>query len=417
MPAQSPQNRPLQPLQRRLGLPAAIVIGLASMLGAGVFSVWGPAAKAAGSGPALLTALAVAALIAYCNARSSARLAAMHPQAGGAYLYGTKRLHPAAGFAAGWGFLVGKTASAAAMALTFGNYLLPDHPKALGLAAVVVLGAVNLLGVKKTAAASAVFASVTIAVLCAVVITGLTGPVAAQELGDARPWGVLTAAGFIFFAFAGYARIATLGEEVKRPEWTIPRAIPIALGITLVVYAAVAVTALSVLGPGTLAGSRAPLSDLASAGAPALEPLVAIGAGIAVAGVLLSLLAGIGRTALAMARDRRLPVGLAAVSERFGVPWAAELAAGALVLVIVATLDLAGAIGFSSFCVLVYYAVANGSAITLDRRLPLPWIGLAGCLLVAASLPTASVLGGLAVFAAGAIWYACTRRPARTAGS
>ncbi|WP_100448605.1 APC family permease [Glycomyces xiaoerkulensis] len=405
MPAQSSQSRPSPALRRRIGLPSAIAIGLASMLGAGVFSVWGPAAAAAGSGPALLTALAIAGVIAYCNARASARLAALHPQAGGTYVYGTRRLGPEAGFAAGWGFLIGKTASAAAMALTLGNYLLPDHPRVLGIAAVVAFCAINLLGVKKTAVASAVFATVTIAVLAAVVIAGAAVPVAGRGVGDADPWGVLTAAGFIFFAFAGYARIATLGEEVKRPERTIPRAIPIALAITLAVYAAVALTALGVLGPGMLAGSEAPLADLAAASAPALEPVVAIGAGIAVAGVLLSLLAGIGRTALAMARDRRLPGPLAAVSVRFGVPWAAEVAAGVVVLVIVATFDLAGAIGFSSFCVLVYYAVTNASATTLDPRAPLPWIGLAGCLLIAASLPLESVLSGLAVFAIGAVWY------------
>jgi APA family basic amino acid/polyamine antiporter len=385
------------------------------MLGAGVFAVWGPAASAAGSGPGLLAALTLAGFIAYCNADSTARLAALHPQAGGAYIYGTRRLHPAAGFTAGWAFLVGKTASAAAMALTLGAYLLPEHPRALAAAAVVAFCAINLLGVKKTALASAVFAASTLAVLTAVVIAGLTGPVAAQPLGDTHVWGVLTAAGFIFFAFAGYARIATLGEEVTDPERTIPRAVPIALGITFAVYLLVAVTALIVLGAGTLATSTAPLADLAGAGAPALKPLVAIGAGIAVAGVLLSLLAGIGRTALAMARDRRLPGGLAAVSERFGVPWAAEIAASAVVLVLVSTLDLAGAIGFSSFCVLVYYAVANASAATLDRRALVPWLGLAGCLLVAASLPSSAVLGGLAVFAVGAAWYALTEHRAKNA--
>lgn len=406
-----PRERPT--LQRRLGLPSAITIGLASMLGAGVFAVWAPAARAAGSG--LLTALVIAGIIAYCNARSSARLAALYPQAGGAYVYGTRRLHPAAGFAAGWAFLVGKTASAAAMALTLGAYLLPEHPRAIAAAAVVAFCAINLLGVKKTALASALFAAITLAVLAAVVTAGLTGPVAAQPHVDTHPWGVLTAAAFLFFAFAGYARIATLGEEVKDPERTIPRAIPIALGIVFAVYLLVAVTVLSVLGAGTLATSTAPLADLAGAGAPALKPIVAIGAGVAVAGVLLSLLAGIGRTALAMARDRRLPGALTAVSQRFGVPWAAEVAACGLVLVLVSTLDLAGAIGFSSFCVLVYYAVANASAVTLDRRAPLPWLGLAGCLLVAASLPLTSVLGGLAVFAVGAGWYALTAHRARAA--
>lgn len=413
MPAQPPLDRPSPPLRRHLGLPSAIAIGLASTLGAGVFVVWGPAAEAAGSGAALLAALAAAGLVAYCNADSSARLAVRHPRAGGAYVYGTERLHPAAGFAAGWGFLVGKTASAAAMALTFGHYLLPGHYRALAVAVVIALCAVNLLGVKRTAVAAAIFASVTVGVLAAVVIAGLAGPGAGQGLDRGQPWGVLTAAGFLFFAFAGYARIATLGEEVKRPEWTIPRAVPIALAITFTVYAVVAVTALSVLGTGTLAGSKTPLAVLAAAGAPALEPLVAVGAGIAAAGVLLSLLAGIGRTALAMARDRRLPGGLAAVSERFGVPWVAELIVSAVVIAIVVTFDLAAAIGFSSFCALVCYAIANAAATTLERRTPVPWIGMAGCLLIAASLPPNAVLGGLSVFAIGAIWYLIGERARR----
>ena len=98
------------------------------MIGAGVFAAIGPAAEAAGSG--LLIGLAVAAVVAYCNATSSAQLAAIYPASGGTYVYGRERLGPLWGFLAGWGFVVGKTASCAAMALTFGAYAGPDARRA-----------------------------------------------------------------------------------------------------------------------------------------------------------------------------------------------------------------------------------------------------------------------------------------------
>ncbi|MCZ9345357.1 amino acid permease, partial [Streptomyces sp. TRM76130] len=115
-------------------------------------------------------------------------------------------------------------------------------------------------------------------------------------------------------AFAGYARIATLGEEVRDPERTLRRAVPLALGIALTVYAVVAVAVLAVLGPDRLARSGAPLADaVRAAGAPGLVPVVGAGAGVAAAGSLLALILGVSRTALAMARDRHLPHALAAV--------------------------------------------------------------------------------------------------------
>jgi APA family basic amino acid/polyamine antiporter len=232
---------------------------------------------------------------------------------------------------------------------------------------------------------------------------------------------VLQAAGLLFFAFAGYARIATLGEEVRDPERTIPRAVPIALGVALVVYAAVAVSVLAVLGPEGTAASKAPLADAARAGSlHALAPLVRAGAVVGSLGVLLSLLAAVSRTVLAMARDRELPGALAAIEPRRRVPARAELAIAAPVAVLAATLDLRGAIGFSSFAVLVYYLIANASAWTLpapQRRWPraLAGVGLAGCALLAATLPPAAVAAGAGVLAVGALARA-TRLRASTAG-
>ncbi|MFJ5875040.1 APC family permease [Streptomyces sp. NPDC093088] len=404
-------------LRRTLGVPDAVVIGLGSMIGAGIFASLAPAARAAGSG--LLIGLALAAVVAYCNATSSARLAARYPASGGTYVYGRERLGEFWGHLAGWAFVVGKTASCAAMALTVGSYVWPGQAHAVAVAAVVALTAVNYAGVQRSALLTRAIVALVLAVLAAVVVASLTsGAADAARLdvgSDATFGGVLQAAGLLFFAFAGYARIATLGEEVRDPARTIPRAIPIALGIALVVYVLVAVSVLTVLGPDGLAGATAPLADAArAAGADRLVPLVRVGAAIAALGSLLALILGVSRTTLAMARDRHLPHVLAAVHPRFRVPHRAELAVGAVVAVVAATADVRGAIGFSSFGVLVYYAVANASAWTLTvaegrpARI-VPVVGLAGCLVLAFALPASSVIGGAAVLALGAAVYGVRR--------
>ncbi|MFE5048875.1 APC family permease [Streptomyces sp. NPDC056637] len=400
-------------LQRRLGVPDAVMIGLGSMIGAGIFTSLAPAARAASSG--LLTGLAVAAVVAYCNATSSARLAALYPASGGTYVYGRERLGAFWGCLAGWAFIVGKTASCAAMALTVGSYIWPGQAHAIAVAAVVALTAVNYTGMQKSALLTRVIVAVVLAVLTAVAVACLTSgavDTARLDVGpDATLGGVLQAAGLLFFAFAGYARIATLGEEVQDPARTIPRAIPIALGITLVVYMAVAVSVLLVLGPGGLATTDAPLTDAArAAGADWLTPVVRVGAAVAALGSLLALILGVSRTTLAMARDHHLPHALAAVHPKFKVPHRAELLVGAVVATAAATTDLRGAIGFSSFGVLAYYAIANASAWTLPpaqgrpARI-IPALGLAGCLALAFALPASSVISGAVVLAVGTAAY------------
>lgn len=401
-----------QELRRSLGLFDAVVIGLGSMVGAGIFVALGPAAGVAGSG--LLLGLALAGAVAYCNAMASARLAARYPASGGTYVYGRERLGPFWGYLAGWGFVVGKTASCAAMALTVGSYVWPEQAHAVAVAAVVALTAVNYAGVQKSALLTRVIVAGVLAVLVAVVVSCLgSDAVDAGRLapgGDVSAGGVLQAAGLLFFAFAGYARIATLGEEVRDPARTIPRAVPLALGIALVVYAGVAVSVLSVLGVRELGDSVAPLADAArAAGADWLVPVVRVGAAVAALGSLLALILGVSRTTLAMARDGHLPRTLAAVHPRFKVPHHAELAVGLVVAVVAATADVRGAIGFSSFGVLVYYAIANAASWTLGSGRVLAVAGLAGCLALAFALPLSSVLAGTAVLAAGAVMYAVRR--------
>ena len=407
-------------LARRLGTGDAVVIGLSSMIGAGVFSAFGPAARAAGGG--LLIGLALAGGVAYCNAVASAQLAAQYPTSGGTYVYGRERLGDWWGFVAGWGFVVGKTASCAAMALTFASYAVAGPmwaDRLVGVAAVVALTAANYRGISRTVDVARLLVAVSILALVVVVLAIATSPRAdTTRIGfsSVGAYGVLQAAGLLFFAFAGYARIATLGEEVRDPSRTIPRAVPMTLAIALGLYLVVGLAALSGAGPAALAASSRPLATAARAADAAWAlPVVRIGAAVASLGSLLALIAGIGRTTLAMARNRDLPRWLASVHPRYQVPDHAELAVSIAVVLLVATTDLRNAIGFSSFGVLLYYAIANASAYTQrasERRWPrvLNVAGLAGCVVLVAALPWTAVVAGSGVLLAGLVGRAVARR-------
>ncbi|KAG4074733.1 hypothetical protein HA402_007009 [Bradysia odoriphaga] len=395
------------PLARRLTLRDAVAIGLGSMIGAGVFSVWGPAVDAAGS--ALLTALGFAAVIAYCNATASAQLAAAHPVAGGTYAYARAEIGPWCGFIAGWCFVIGKIASCAAMAMTFAAYAAPAGWEVpVAVTAVVALGAVNCFGVTRTAALTRMLVVVSLLGLAVVVAAGFAAPAApdAAALPVPGAYGVLQGAGLLFFAFAGYARIATMGEEVVHPARTIPRAIVLALGGAVIVYVLVAISVLRVLGDDV---GAAPLADIvAAAGWPALAPVVRIAAATASLGALLALLTGIGRTTLAMAREHDLPGFLAHVDARWQVPRRAEIAVTAVVVAIVLATDLRGAIGFSSFGVLLYYLIANAAAFRQTgaaRRHPrwLQVLGALGCVVLVSTLPPMAVAIGVGVVIIGIV--------------
>ena len=395
-------------LARRLGLTDAAFIGLGSMIGAGVFAVWAPAAQAAGAG--LLIGLAIAAVIAFCNATASAQLAAVHPTSGGTYAYGRAELGPWWGFIAGWCFVIGKLASCAAMALVFAAYAAPPGwERPVAVAAVVGLATVNLFGVSRTAQLIRVIVVVVLLGLAVVVAAGVTAephPIEAESLLGGGIPGILQAAGLLFFAFAGYARIATMGEEVRDPARNIPRAIVIALCAAVVIYAIIALVTITTLGP-ALASSTAPLADVATAaGWGWAQPVIRIAAAAASLGALLALIAGIGRTGLAMAREGDLPRVFAAVHPRWRVPHRAEIAIAIIVIAAVLLVDLRGAIGFSSFGVLLYYLIANLSALRqrgAARRYPraLQVVGVVGCAALAFSLPWQAVVAGAAVVAFG----------------
>ncbi|MET1089852.1 MAG: APC family permease [Arthrobacter sp.] len=397
-----------QQLQRRLGTFDAATIGLGSMLGAGVFAVFAPAAALAGN--LLVVSVVLAGVVAYCNAVASAALAAKYPTSGGTYVYGRKQLGEWPGFLAGWGFVTGKTASCAAMAMTFGTYVAGSYAVPVAVAAVVVLTAVNLLGITRTALLTRILLCVVLAALAFVAVAAIVGPHPSGEPGPVSTGGlggVLPAAGLLFFAFAGYARIATLGEEVKDPARSIPRAVLAALASAFVIYLVLAVLLLNHLPGGRLAATKTPLLEAVlqsqfAAGAAVVQA----GAAAACLGALLALITGVGRTALAMARERDLPPPLARIGGKHTVPYIAEVAVAGVVVLLLLTTDVMTVVGFSSFGVLLYYAVANAAAFTLDVHpgYAPKWLNAAGflaCLVLAFTLPAASVLTMAAVLAAG----------------
>lgn len=418
-PARVPiASTPHEQQKRSLTLGDAVAIGGAAVLGAGVFTVFGPAAQSAGR--FLLLALVIAALVAIANALSTAQLAAALPVAGGAYTFGREYLGPWPGYLAGLMFIVGKLASCAAISLAVGAYTWPGQARWVALAAVLALFAVNAAGVARTARAARVSVGVVLTVLGLAIVVAIAAPpllaVNPGGLGSAPSQGsadgagvtgfagIAQAAGLLFFAFAGYARIATLGEEVKEPRVTIPKAIILTLCGVLTLYSALAGVLVWRLGLHRLATSATPVRDVVES-VPMAGPVVVIGAAIACLGSLLALLAGISRTALAMARVGDLPHRLSSLSPR-GVPLVAEAVSAGVVVVLIWVIDLRSAIALSSVCVLLYYLVANLSALrqgSSERRIPraIPLFGALGCLGLAFSLPRDAVLAAAIVLVLG----------------
>jgi basic amino acid/polyamine antiporter, APA family len=424
-PAASSAASPLAPpgsgrLRRELGLLDATGIGFGAIVGAGIFVVTGVAAGIAG--PAFLAGLVVAAIAATCNALSSAQLAAEYPHAGGTYEYGYRVLDPWAGFTAGWMFLASKTAAAGTVALGLAGYidgLVPGlNPRVIAVGAIVAFTALNYFGVRRSSRANLAIVTISLGTLVVFVLAGIPS----FEAANLRPFapagvrGTLEAAAILFFAYTGYARIATLAEEVRDPKHTIPRAILITIGGAVLLYFAVALVAVGSVGAASLAATAAPLQVAASEFRyPAIATLVSVGGVTAMLGVILSQLLGLSRMSFAMARRGDLPRFLQAVHPRHGVPHRAVLAIGASAAIVAATGTLRGVASAASFTILIYYGIANLAAFRMPAAAKLysdvvPIVGFASCALLAVSLTPSVMLAGLAILGVGLIGRFVLRR-------
>ena len=434
-------DTPPAALRRELGTFGATMMGLGSIVGTGVFVSIGIAAGVAG--PAVVLAVVVAGGLALCNALSSAQLAASHPTSGGTYEYGYAYLSPWLGFSAGWMFLCAKSASAATAALGFAGYavvLAGDSASAmvgagagsgvpwrvvLAAGAVLALVAVVCAGMRRSSAVNVAIVSVTLASLVFFVVAGLPGAID-RAGATLRPFfgspgtgargalpGLLEASALMFVAYTGYGRIATLGEEVKQPRRTIPRAIGLTIAVTVALYVAVSFVGVASAGAAGfgVAGTEeaAPLAVVARGfGIESAPTILSIGAVTAMLGVLLNLVLGLSRVMLAMGRRGDLPTGLARIDAQGTVPRRAVLLTGAIIIALVSIGSIKLAWSFSAFTVLVYYAITNLAAIRMPdaERLYHPaiaWIGLAGCLGLAFWVEPRVWIAGLGVLAAGLV--------------
>lgn len=405
------------------------------MVGAGVFVGFGPAAAAAG--PAVLLSLLVAAVTACLCALSTLQVSTAmqsRPEAGpdlgsGGAVRSAARilLGPYCSFFAGWTLLCSLVFSAAVLALAFGTYVLPGHPTAAAAGAVVLVAALNLLGVRGSPWATRFMAAFVAAVLAfgAVVAFNETGPGAEPAPGapiEASVSGVLKAAGLLFFLFAGFQRLGSLGPAVHNARRNLPLAVPAAVVVCCALYLLVGDSLLDYFGPDALAVATAPL----------LEPMAAVGSGIgtgamtlaaaaATLGGLWAVSAAAGRTSTGMAYDADLPAPFRFPADpRPGrhrdAPVVAELLGAALVLALVLTSSLNLLIGLASFGLLIHAALGAVCAFLLRSRSrysprAVNALGAAGALLLALALPPLCIVLMLLVLAAGLVVRLSFRRP------
>ena len=379
----------------------AVSIGVASMLGAGVFVVFGPVADLTGS--LMPLAILLAGFVAYLNAGSISQLASRVPKSGGAYSYARHYLNPTWGFLAGASFLVGKIASSAAIALVVAEYVSAENLIPFALGAVLIMTLVNIAGINRTALGSKVLAGITLLFFAVLITAASFAPAASPALAPGSISNIPSAAALVFFAFAGYARVATLANEVTNSSKSVPRAIAWSLGIVGVVYLALGFLLPRKLGS-DLEGSLTPIADMAAVSLPNVNSSsVAIFAALAGLGSLLALLAGMTRTAAVMADDGELSRGFR-IRLKNGVPIVAEVVIALLVGILVLFGSVVLTIGLSSFAVLSYYAIANLAAFRQPKTESgrpkwLNLIGLASCLLLALSVPSQGLIMGVAVLA------------------
>lgn len=407
-------EKPINVLSRHLGLKDAVGIGLGAIIGAGIFVVTGVAAGI--SGPAFIISLILAGIIATFNALSSAQLAAVYSQSGGTYEYGYRLLHPLAGFSAGWMFLISKLAAGSVVAIGFGSYfyqLVPiGSPMILAVCAVMLLTLANFFGIKKTGYLNLFIVGFTILSLLYLSISGIPEIDTANFIPFA-PFGlsgIAEATALLFFAFTGYARIATLAEEVKDPAATIPTAIIITIVTAILLYVIVSIVALGVIGSQEMAGSISPLQLVSnSLSTPGIRTITSLGASTAMLGVLLSQILGISRMMLAMGRKKDLMPIFDRVHHKHKVPHYGIFITG----LVIAGLSLIGKFEFilasAAFTILLYYTITNLAALRQKKEFQrfgkaVPVLGLSGCILMALSLDVEVILLGFILLIIGHIF-------------
>jgi APA family basic amino acid/polyamine antiporter len=340
-------------------------------------------------------------------------------------------ISPFAGFLVGSLWLFAQIVAGAAISLGFASYFVAISPifplKTVAVVAAIVLTGLNLIGIKQSTAVNNILVIIKIAILCLFIGFGIF-QIHPQNFSPFSPngsFGILQGAGFIFFAYLGFGRIATLGEEVKNPKRNLPLAVLIALVVSVIIYVLTGLTATGLQNYQILAESGSPIAEAAKVmGNFTIVAAVSLGALIATASVLLTNLIGSSRVAFAMARNGQLPKSIAKVSSRFGTPYLSVVVMGALLTALVSALDLKQTVAITSFAILSVHLTVNFSAIRLRKkmlsstgfRVPLyplvPSLGFLSCIILMFSLPQESWAVAAVVVIVSAALYLLLKRKA-----
>jgi APA family basic amino acid/polyamine antiporter len=410
-------------LKRTLNLFDATSIGIGAIIGAGIFVVLGIATGYAG--PAVVISMVIAGTVALFTALSFAELGSAIPKEGGTYQFAYELISPSVAFLSGCLWLFAQTVAGAAVSIGLASYfvtLFPFFPvKIVAVSAALVLTVLNLMGMKHSARVNNVLVVTKILILCFFIGVGIfqVNPTNYSNFAPNGFFGILQGAGFIFFAYLGFGRIAALGEEVKNPKRTLPLAILLALAGSVILYVVTGLVATGLQNYRILAGSSSPIADAAKAtGSFAVVATVSFGALVATVSVLLTNLLGLSRVSFAMARNGQLPKSLAKIHSKFGTPYISIVITGALMAILTFFFDLKQTAAITSFSMLSTHIILHSSAIRLRKRIPnpktfkvplyplIPSLGVASCVILMFSLPVESwIVSAIAMIAISALYF------------
>ena len=360
-------------LKRILGLRSAVIINLGAIIGAGIFVIIGIAAGMAG--PAIIISIFVSAVIAIFTGLSFSEIAQHISKEGGVYEYAKESFAPSAGFVGGTMWTFSNMIAISAVSLSMGSYInalfhLHINLIVFGIPVIIMFAILNMLGIKNSTKTLSILVGVNVIILIIFVVSGLFYFKFA-DFSNFAPHGftgVMEGSALIFFAFTGFSRITTVGDEVKNPEKNIPKAIIISIIISSALYAVVAIVAIGLIPASGLASASAPLS--AAIGVlhnPYLLIIIAIGGITATAGVVLTGILGTSRVLYAMGRDNEIP-GTFGKIDKFGTPVYSILLSMAISLLFVYFVGFSTIIEASNVSVLIAYSIIDFSAIMLWRR-------------------------------------------------
>lgn len=414
--------------KRTLGLLDATAIGIGAIIGAGVFVVLGIAIGYAG--PAVILSMVIAGTVALFTELSFAELGSAIPKQGGTYEFAYEMISPFVAFISGCLWLFGQTVAGAAVSLGLASYFVAMFPffplKVVAVSAALVLTVLNLIGTKRSAMINNILVLIKITILCLFVGFGAfqINPHNYSQFAPNGFVGILQGAGFIFFAYLGFGRIAALGEEVKNPKRTLPLAILLALITSVILYVVTGLVATGLQDYRILAGSGSPLTDAARAtGNFTLIATISFGALVATASVLLTNLIGLSRVSFAMARNGQLPKSLATIHPKLGTPYISILITGMLMAILAFVSDLRQTAAITSFSILSTHVILHFSAIRLRKKIPnlktfkapffplIPSLGLVSCIILMFSLPVEAWIVWAGVVIAVSVYYLLRRRP------